>query len=476
MNHRILLLLLVFLCVVVVVLLNYSVKQKELTVNVAFKSFPELREKEITVKVLYQNSTAVKNANIYYEQISQNFMYNVGEYWDANATDVGSNTKGIYLDWWWGRLEPQDNVYNWGYLENTDINSQGELNSESEHVFLRLGVIATSAWIAGEKMDSFQETGYPSWVNKSNLTQVKEKYLEFVAALLNHLKFKPDFYMVEVEVNALGINAGMTNQEIIDWLHQLTGKIKEIDKEAKVSIVVTSHDLSPFMDVYFVGKEELIKEDRFPLQVTEFLERMKVMNYDIIATFIQPFGWVSKGDWSDAAHFLDSLSSFNKSVYIGWISFLAEEPEIPEELNPNPNNIHGKGGFVYYPNINGHSEEWQKEQTLKLMNYIISNPRIIGVHWDMLDYVETGTGGKNFTVKLATGFTSGYRDQNGNVIEGRKRFVYEPVKELWESLFSKGNSRTDESGVVKFNGYSGKYRITISHPDYWIKEMIINVR
>lgn len=474
MNNRIMLIFVfAFLFIAGIMIFDAFIKQ-ELVVNYSAVRIPESREMGIQITVSDKNNALIQNAEVHYEQIDQGFMYNVGEYWDTGAIGAGSNTQGIYLDWDWGKLEPQDGIYNWKYLENTGIvNSLGELNSKAEHVYMRLGVMATSAWIVGEKMDSFTETGYPVWINQSNLTQVKEKYLEFTVALLNHLKFKPDFYMIEVEINALGINAGMTNQEIIAWLEQLTNKIKEIDPTSKVSIVVTSGDLSPFMDAYRTDNEELVKGDRFPLKVTDFLERMNGVNYDIITTLIQPFGWMSKGDRRDVARFLDSLSNFNKSVYIGWVSFLSEEPKVPEELNPNPNNIYGEEGFVYYPG--NQSEEWQKDQTLNLMNYIVSNPRIIGVHWDMLDYVETGTGGKNFTVKLATGFTKGYRENNGDIIEGEKRQVYNPMKELWQSLFSKGTLKSNENGVIQFNGFSGKYKITVSHPNYKTEEIIIKI-
>lgn len=396
------------------------------------------REREITIQTL-------NNTKVYYEQLSQEFMYNVGEYWDKGARTAGSNTAGIYLDWLWGKLEPEKGIYDWTSLTDTGmLNKNGELTTDAEHVFIRLGVIATSAWIVGEGMDSFQETGYPSWIDKHNLTQVKQEYPKFIKALINHLKFKPDFYMIEVEVNALGINAGLTNEEVINWLGNLTSTIKEADETAKVSITVTSGDLSPFM----------VNDTRI-LPVTEFLNRTKQINYDIITTFIQPFGWVSKGDWHDAARFIDSLCQFNKSIYIAWAGFLAEKPLAPE-------------GFTYYPA--NYSEEWQAEQTLKLMNYTINNPKVIGIHWDMLDYVETGTGGKNVNVKLTTGFTAGYREGD-NVIKGRERPVYNIMINYWMGLFTKGENITDSNGILRFRGLSGRYKINVNN-----KEEIINIK
>jgi len=479
MKHKILLALFVLFCVVVIVAINNFVKHQELTVDFSVNSLPESRMREVTFRITDQNNASIKDVEVSYEQISQNFMYNVGEYWDNGAKEVGSNTEGIYLDWSWGELEPEDGVYNWSYLEVTGIlDKDGKMKSDTEHaehIFLRLGVIATSAWIVGEKMDTFQETGYPKWIDKNNLTQVKAKYLEFVTALLHHLQFKPDFYMIEVEGNVLGINSGLTNQEVIDWLGMLTNTIKEVDTTAKVSIVVSSSDLSPFIDEQRTVNKILVEQDRYPLRVTDFLQRMNNTHYDMITVVIQPFGWFSNGNWSDARNFLESLCAFDREVYIASISFLAEEPVVPEELHPAPNgNI--TNGFVYYPNPEGHSEEWQKEQTMNLMQYILSNPKILGVHWDMIDYTEPGVGGQNVNVRFATGFTSGYWDTETNeIIPGEKRQVYEPMKELWQSLFSKGNLQTDDKGVAKFSGFSGKYRIVISHPGYDSKTMIIDI-
>lgn len=478
MRYKILLILFVLLCIVAVIIINSFVRHQELTVNFSVNSSSDSRTREVTLKVTDKDNTSIKDAKVSYEQISQDFMYNVGEYWDVGAKEAGTNTMGIYLDWDWGKLEPDDNVYNWSFLEQTGvIDEHGQLKSDAKHVFLRLGVIATSAWVVGEKMDTFtfQETGYPEWIDKNNLTQVKIKYLEFVGALLNHLKFKPDFYMVEVEVNVLGINAGMTNSEIIDWLDSFTNKIKEVDATAKVSIIVSSSDLSPFMEEQRTKNKILVEQDRYPLRVTDFLQRMNNTNYDIITVFIQPFGWFSKGNWSDAARFLDSLCVFNRSVYIAWVSFLAEELQVPEILNPQPNGINTTG-FVYYPNPEGHSEEWQKEQTVNLMQYIISNPQIVGAHWDMVDFTEVGVGGQNVNVRFATGFTSGYWDTETNeIIPGEKRQVYEPMKELWWSLFSRGNLQTNGTGGVTFNGLPGRYQVVVSHPDYGSKTMIIDI-
>lgn len=301
--------------------------QKELGVGFSAASLPGSREKEVTLEVRDRNGLPVGDAEVSYEQLSQDFMYNVGEYWDEGGREAGSNTAGLYLDWEWGELEPEDNVYDWGRLKDTMlVDGEGRLATDAEHVFVRLGVIATSAWIVGEKMDSFTETGYPAWINRSDLGQVEEKYLEFVPVLMKHLKFRPDFYMIEVEVNVLGINAGMTNQEVVEWLDRLTDKIKETDPGAKVSIVVGSGDLSPFMDGYRADNRILVEQDRYPLRVTDFLNRMKGVDYDMITVLIQPFGWMSKGDCKDAERFLDSLCAFNRSVYVAWAAFLAEEP------------------------------------------------------------------------------------------------------------------------------------------------------
>jgi hypothetical protein len=325
MRYRILLVLFVVFCIVAIIIINSFVKHQELTVTFSVNNLPESRTKEVTFRVTDQNNVSINDAEIFYDQISQDFRYNVGEYRDKGAKEAGSNTEGIYLDWFWGKLEPEDDVYNWSYLENTGIlDKDGKLKSDTEHaehVFLRLGVIATSAWIVGEKMDTFQETGYPVWIDKNNLTQVKTKYLEFVEALLNHLKFKPDFYMIEVEVNVLGINAGMTNREIVDWLDSLTNKIKEVDTTARVSIVVSSSDLSPFMEEQRAKNTILVEQDRYPLRVTDFLERINNTKYDMTTVFIQPFGWFSKGDWGDGKKFLDSLCVFGRDVYIASVAF-----------------------------------------------------------------------------------------------------------------------------------------------------------
>jgi hypothetical protein len=449
----------------------------QLAVELSFQEVEGSREVAVTVTVSDDSGLPLEGAEVAYEQISQDFMYNVGEYWDPGSTEAGTNTAGIYLDWEWGRLEPQDDVYDWDGLEIIgELNSDGELLTDAEHVFLRLGVIATSAWIVGEGMDAFTETGYPEWIDKNNLEEVKSEYLEFVAALLGHLKFHPDFYMLEVEINALGLHTGMTNEEVIDWMEQLAGAVKAADENARIAITIAAQDLSPFMAEGRDVNPELVAQDRYQLPIMDFLERMQRVDYDIITVIMQPFGWFSQGDWADARDFLESLGRFDKDIYIGWVGFLAEEPVVPASLDPNPNNVNGEGGFVYYPNPDGHSQEWQREQSLALMDYIISNHRISGVHWDLLDFVELDVGGQDCQVKLTTGFTTGYRDENGEVISGERRLVYDTMRQLWLSLFSQGTVTTDAAGEATFSGWAGSYELTVTHPDYREKHLTVHVR
>jgi hypothetical protein len=468
----------IFVCVVLgCLLLPACGGGSQLAVDVSYQGVVGSREVAVTVTVRDESGQPLAGAEVAYEQMSQDFMYNVGEYWDQGSLEAGSNTAGLYLDHEWWLLEPQDDVYDWDGLDMMgELNSDGELRTDAEHVFLRLGVISTCASVVGEGMDTFAETGYPEWIDQNDLEQVKSEYLEFVAALLGHLKFRPDFYMIELEINSLGPNTGMTNEEIIDWLEQLTGVIKAADADAKVAVTIAAQDLSPFMDWGREINPELVAQDRYQLPVTDFLERAERVDYDIIAVIIQPFGWFSQGDWEDARDFLESLGRFDKDIYIGWIGFLAEEPVVPAALDPNPNNVNGEGGFPYYPNPGGHSQEWQREQSLALMDYIISNPSINGVHWDLLDFIEPGVGGQDFQVKLTTGFTTGYRDDNNEVVSGEKRLVYEAMRQLWLSLFAQDAVTTDADGVATFSGWAGSYRITVSYPDYREEQLTVHVR
>jgi len=451
-----------------------SSSKEEPAASLSVAEKPGSAQNEVTVTVTGQDGLPLSGADVSYEQLSQDFMYNVGEYHDEGAKEAGTNTEGIYLDWQWGDLEPQRDVYDWSRLEDTGIvNADGSLMpGTAEHTFLRIGVISTSAWIVGENMDSFQETGYPEWIDKDNLTQVREEYLRFVPDLINHLKFGTDFYMIEVEINVLGINAGMNNSEIIDWMGQLTDAIKEADPDAKVSIVVTSSDLSPFMEEGRETNGILVEQDMYPLRVTDFLERMEDVDYDMISVPIQPFGWFSRGNETDAERFIGSLCAFNKSVYVTWVSFLADEPVVPAELDPQPDGGNDEG-FVYYPNPKA-SEEWQKEQTLALMRYAVGSRCVAGMHWDMYDFTETGVGGMDEQVRFSSGFTSGYVDENGEVVRGEERLVYMPMKELWEGLFSSGVLRTNGSGSASFSGLPGRYRISVSHPEYAEREFTIH--
>lgn len=449
----------------------------EMTVAVAFDKVEGSRDMAVVVTVNDENGLPLAGAEVAYEQVSQAFMYNVGQYWDEGSRDAGTNTMGIYLDWQWGDLEPQDDVYDWSRLEDTgELDAEGRLREESaENIFLRIGVIATSAWIVGEGMDDFTDPGYPDWIDQNDLEQVKNKYLEFVPALIDRLQFSPDFYMIELEINALGPHTGMTNEEVIDWMEQLADVIKTADANARIAVTIGAQDLSPFMEWAREINPELVAQDRYQLPVTDFLERMRRVDYDIIAVIMQPFGWMSQGDWEDARDFLEGLGQFDKDIYIGWASFLAEEPVVPAVLDPNPNNVNGEGGFVYYPNPEGHSPQWQCEQSLALMDFLIANPRVIGVHWNLLDYTEYGVGGQYFQVKLATGFTTGYRDENNEIVPGEKRPVYDEMKQLWFALFARGTATTDANGEAAFSGWGGDYEISVSHPDYGEKSLTVEI-
>jgi len=386
------------------------------------------------------------NATITINQTSTEFLYNIGDFWDDPYLDSGTNTYGIYLDWEWRLLEPIDDEFDWSPLNNMDINSEGYFTQTVDHLILRLGFMATSAWIHGT-WGTKEDAGYPEWINPENLTLVEEEYLEFVEALLNHLEFRPEYYLLEVELNALAGNAGITNTQAIEWLEKLVNKIKDLDPDAQIIIDVAAQDLSPFMEE---GRQPvLIEQDLYPLRVNEWLERLEQINYEVIGYHMQPFGWMSEGNWTNARDAIENLSVYNKSVYVTWAAFLSEEPVMNQEVE----------AFEYYP-VN-YSEEWQRDNTLLLMKYLLSNPQVIGVQWDYADFIEPDVGGlPDNPVKLATGFTKSYREVNELII-GDKKLVYEPMKSLWfEQLFNTTQSTGD--GFLDFELTTGTYQITVT--------------
>ena len=72
--------------------------KQELIVNHSTVRIPESREMGVQITLLDKNNVPIENAEVHYEQISQDFIYNVGDYWEEGAKEMGSNTEGIYLD------------------------------------------------------------------------------------------------------------------------------------------------------------------------------------------------------------------------------------------------------------------------------------------------------------------------------------------------------------------------------------------
>jgi len=426
------------------------------TVNVDYSiSDTDGRSKLVELSVYDGDNNSLGNASVFVEQISQDFFYNVGDYWDDNSPDeAGTNLYNVYLDWSWKDLEPGDGNFDWDYLNTLGFQDA----FSAEQVMVRLGVMSTSAWIyntGGAK----ESAGFPDWVDADNNSLIMDKYLEFVTALVNHfndLSFSPDFYMVEVELNALGQHSNMTNNESIAWLGRLVNAIKSANPDAVVAVDVAAQNLSPFMDEGREKNSILVNEDLYPLSVPDWQGKINSINYDIISYRMQPFGWMSNGNWTDAVNSVEMLCNFNRSVYISWAGFLSEAPVLPE----------GAADFEYYP-VN-YSEEWQLNNSLNLMDYLLGNPCVIGVYWDYYDFVEHGIGGNNSnSVRLTSGFTTGYRNDNGDVVNGVKKLVFNPMKELWDEQFVNTVLVTGENGSVSFYGFLGEYKIILSKGLIW---------
>jgi hypothetical protein len=199
-------------------------------------SVNETSSREVIVTLNFSN---YPNQEVIVEQVSQDFLYNIGDLWDAPSIERGNNVYNVYLDWDWGELEPVDDEFDWSLLYE-DYGLNDAVNSENS--IIRLGVISTNAWIYGT-WGSEDEAGYPNWVDASNISLVQEEYLEFVGELIEEINFTPNFYMIEVELNALANHAGLTNAEAIDWLRRLTSKIKIADSNALVGLDIASQNL-----------------------------------------------------------------------------------------------------------------------------------------------------------------------------------------------------------------------------------------
>jgi hypothetical protein len=315
---------------------------------------------------------------------------------DAYARELGVNTEFIYLDHW-AYFEPRDDEWDWEWAATSG--SEG-----IDHLIARIGIMHVLAWNLRSRL--------PDWVDTKDLDgQIRTEFGEFVTEAVKYLSSSsspPSLYFVELESNAAAIELGKTNTWLIDWIKWEVELIKAADPDAKVGVALANADMVPNQ---YVGDET---EDDIYMSTTAFIRRMVAaeVDFDVIAFSVSSGVYNKLDSWTDLAAYTNSLLEFDKQLYVYLLAYPAGQSE---------------AATLYYPREGGYSEEWQSEQYVESLRFLLQTEQVIGAAFPMYDYYEPP-----LNTPYEWGLVSGEQENRDSLV---KRRSFDAVKEFWHANY-----------------------------------------
>lgn len=282
----------------------------------------------------------------------------------------------------------------------------------------------------------------------SEYEEVETHNLNMYAQAINEKKINVDFLQILPEFNQkMQLKLKFDPEQALDFADRYIRHARELFPDSKI---IVSNGGALCYDEYAIqsnpSDSSCIHELRNGLwydqwQFIEGLEKRE-SPYDIIGYEYHP-GTGNSHLFADFEKMFGDLAKYGKPIFIWefWmpanVALSATDPEFPGTTLETANMPEG-----------GYTQEIQADFYKKTFDYIDTHPEIVGIKqfgWD--DRIQD----------MGKSSGAGLIDVNG-----KKKKSYFVTEEWFDSLFTECSLKTDENGILKFKGLSGKYRISQS--------------
>lgn len=408
--------------------LNVSLKlslyaNEELQVARAKADIEKYRKGTTIIKILDDEGNPVKNAQIAFKQIDNDFLFGANPMGENGSYDplyaqlmknAGINHSDIIFRW--GKVEQDRGVFNWDNVDKYQ-NMQSQLNDG----FKTTG--ALSLWL--QRGNDAQYDFCPSYLSNLNFNELKKNVYEHMYALATRYKGKIDIWEIN-EMNLAWANAlNLTSEQKFELTKTFAEAVKAANSEAKVL-----HN-SLALPFEFGAAYSDLDTTPYPIMLSSLEE--KGIPVDIIGLEFYYSGVSTTGyaqpvlDLASVSNLLDQYNSYGKPIYVN-------------ELSAPSTYIQGSGWWHSPWN-----EETQAEYVEKFYTIAFSKPMVKLINWSWGSTDEDA-------------FTIGGGLLDSNL---KPKISYQVLKKLIDSWHTSGTGITDNNGELGLKGFAGDYEISV---------------
>ena len=390
----------------------------------AFQNLPSARAHKYRIRITDSSGAPIRNKRIHLKQVRQSFMLN--------------NREGFT---------------NFIWLETTDRNLRGfggKRSVTAEDIMEALGLDNLAE---EDSLEMYLDLRIPvSFVSEGGVpegTDIAEyESVEMHALKQYHKAFEitgviPDYVHILAEFNQkMNLDMHFDTEKAVDFADRYIRTARELFPESKIVI-----DLGPlycFNDFWYPissngGCIHELKKGKIPdhMDFVQMLQE-KRSPYDVIGIEYQP-GSHHSPKIEHFRRFFDKLSVFGKPIFI-W-EFWVPGGDFPDDV-PNYEM------YSFNRPDGGWTEEYQKSTFEQVLEYINTNPQIMGL---------TQFGWKDRLGDRSPSPPGPY----GLIREdGTKKPSYYVMQNWYNSWFTECDLVTDSEGRASFLGLPGRYRLS----------------
>ena len=392
----------------------------------AFQYLPSVRAHEYRIRLVNSAGKPIRNKRIHLKQIRQSFMLNNREeftnfIWlettDKNIRGFGSKRSVIAED----------------IIAALGLDDLAEERSLDNYLDLRIPVSFVS------------EGGVPEGIDIAGYESVEAYALKQYHKAFQSTGVIPDYVHILAEFNQkMNLDLHFETDEAVEFAHRYIRMARELFPESR--IVVDLGPLYCFDNFWYpIGSDggciHELKKGMIPDHI-EFIEMLqeKQSPYDVMGIEYQP-GSHHSPKIEHFRRFFDKLNGFGKPIFI-W-EFWIPGGDFREEV-PN------YGMYTFNRPDGGWTEEYQEMMFRQVLEYINTNPQIVGL---------TQFGWKDRITDCGPSPPGPY----GLIREdGTKKPSYYVMQDWYDSWFTEYDLVTDSEGRASFLGLPGRYRISKS--------------
>ena len=392
----------------------------------AFQNLPSARSREYRIRITDSSGSPIRNKKIHVKQVRQSFMLNNREEF----------TNFIWLETTDRKLRgfgSKRSVTKHDIIEALGLDDLAEERSLDMYLDLRIPVSFVS------------EGGVPEGMDIAEYESVETYALKQYDEAFKSTGVIPDYVHILAEFNQkMNLDMHFDTKAAVEFADRYIRTARELFPKSK--LVVDLGPLYCFDDFWYpVGSDGgciyELKKGRIPSHL-EFLEMLleKRSPYDVIGIEYQP-GSHHSPKIEHFRRFFDGLNRFGKLIFI-W-EFWASGGDFPEEV-PN------YGMYTFNRPDSGWTEEYQKEVFEQVLEYINTNPQVIGLtQFGWIDCIED-------CGSSPPGLHGLIRE------DGTKKPAYYVIQDWYNSWFTECDLITDSEGRASFLGLPGRYMISRS--------------